>query len=155
MIARLTGGIEIFEGIVLPERRERRTAYGLMVVACVGAITYALVYELSVLVVAVPVGTLSVVLLIQQLLPSKVLSLLANPERIVWYYPSPKHSLTVMIGDDRGKVCGVGMTTIERVEQALETLARLAPHARAGYSEDARRAYKKNPKSFLRSHSGQ
>ena len=153
--------MKIFEDIVLAERKDRRTAYALMVMACAGAIIYALidgsrsVSESGVLVVAVPVGAVFVVLLIRQILPSKALSVLASPKHIVWYFPSPEHSLTVMIGDDKGRICGVAMNSTARVEQALETLARLAPQARAGYSEDARRAYKKDPRRFLLGESGQ
>ena len=146
--------VQFFDKAVGRSRRQLRYVYLGMLLICASGLIYAGLdgskSEMVARVIAASLlgGTFFLGLVVHTLLPSRLMAMLRSPETIAWYYAAPRASL-LMVGDERGYLRGVELDP-QDMESALEMLAELAPRARSGYSEEARVAFKRNPKGFAR-----
>ena len=76
-----------------------------------------------------------------------------SPESIVWFYVVVTNGsqYTLSFGLDNGKLLDVYLGTQPTVElEAMQAFARIAPHARQGYSAELRQAFYQDPRKLGR-----
>ena len=147
-------GVAVIAESARSTRKQLSVVYGVMLAVCAVGIIYGLIDCESSRSVARMMamsclgGVVFGALLVATMLPSKLVALLADPQRIVWFYTIDTAPGRIMIGDDRGKIHWAEFSSFHLIEQGLEGLKTVAPHARCGYSQEAMKAFRKNPSGF-------